>query len=58
VIEKRIHEVCSEGKQGSIIYKPRTGGGINKQLHLFSQTQVQFLKDSLEKEVHFFGYAA
>jgi hypothetical protein len=37
VIEQRIEDVLKVGKEGSIIYKPRNGGGgVNKNLHNYT----------------------
>ena len=32
VVEQRIKDICDQGKETSIIYKPRVGGGINRQM--------------------------
>ena len=56
VIEKRIKDVIDSGK--NFLYKPRNaGGGFHKYEDKLSKEQMQYLMDSLEKYIHFFGYA-
>lgn len=57
VIEQRIKEVLDTGSKGSLLYKPRVGGGVNKNIHNYTPDQLQYIKDQLEESIHFFGYA-
>ena len=57
MIEKKIDDVCEVGHSKSLIYKPRPGGGMNSQMHNYTDDMKDYLKDQLSEIVHFFGYA-
>lgn len=57
VLERRIDDVLAMGKEANQVYKPRSGGAMNKNLDKYKPEQVKLLQDVCEEYIHFFGYA-
>lgn len=55
VIEQRIKEVLSLGKEATQVYKPRSGG-INKNMAHYTEDQIQLQMSVNEEFLHYFGY--
>ncbi len=57
MLEKRILETVMEGATGNTVYKPRAGGGMNKNLEKYNPEQMKYIMSEIEELLHYWGYA-
>ena len=59
VAEKRIQDVLEkQGHNASVIYKPRSGGTVNRNLHRYTPELMDYIKQVAGDLIVYFGYAS
>ena len=57
VVEKRIKDVAAEGSESKAIYKLKTTStDMNRNAFMYSEEQMDFLKQELKDTLYYFGY--
>ena len=58
VLEQRINSVCQQGHKGAEVYKLKEGTGkLNRHAHLYSDAQIEEIKETCKDLFYYFGYA-
>jgi hypothetical protein len=57
VLEKRINDVTSQGYAKQAIYTLKSTVTLNKNIHLYTEEQLSFIKSELKDFMYYFGYA-
>jgi len=55
VLEARVAEMCAQGAKKNQVYKPGTGAA-NEKMFNYTESMIEYQKDTLEEMVHVFGY--
>ena len=56
MVEQRIKELAKEGHGKRAVYKQKSTVTLNRNIHMYTEAQIDFIKTELKDFFFYFGY--